>query len=289
MSCLLKVALNRKEDKESLKEVEMDLLALSNARYQEIEQELYLNEIKAIIKYHQEHCNLTQLAYQSAWQILIDQLFFDHSLDHVIVNELHCAREAKRELEELAGCVDWKRKEEEEIGEKESREAKILKRWLQTSAFFLEHCRLWNEDIVELFNSIVQIFQVAKDNHRDISRKCIDCFRYANYNRTVGIDLLLESGVVDIMLEETVKNKAEDMQIKYYLNFFEVVCKRLKEMEEEGMDEAKRKEGKRKIHEKEEEEGFEDFIISFQEILPHYTLYHRHSDRIDFSDYVIRL
>eukprot|EP00770_Monocercomonoides_exilis_P009273 MONOS_9227.1-p1 / transcript=MONOS_9227.1 / gene=MONOS_9227 / organism=Monocercomonoides_exilis_PA203 / gene_product=unspecified product / transcript_product=unspecified product / location=Mono_scaffold00373:2016-2756(-) / protein_length=210 / sequence_SO=supercontig / SO=protein_coding / is_pseudo=false len=72
--CLLKVALKKEEDEKTQKEVEMALLALSciDERYK-IDEELYLDEITEIIKYHQEHHNLTQLAYQSAWQFLINR------------------------------------------------------------------------------------------------------------------------------------------------------------------------------------------------------------------------
>ncbi|KAH7832614.1 uncharacterized protein MONOS_16887 [Monocercomonoides exilis] len=64
--CLLKVAANKDESKETQKEVEMALLALSNVGACKIDKELYFREIKEIILYHQEHCNLSQLAYQGA-------------------------------------------------------------------------------------------------------------------------------------------------------------------------------------------------------------------------------
>ncbi|KAH7819736.1 uncharacterized protein MONOS_17892 [Monocercomonoides exilis] len=99
--CLLKAGLRKEESKEVQKDVEMALLALCNTKYYFIEQELYLNEIKDIVKYHQEHHNLTQLAYQYAWEFLINRLLCDNSLEDVVVNELHFAREAARELEEL--------------------------------------------------------------------------------------------------------------------------------------------------------------------------------------------
>ncbi|KAH7820362.1 uncharacterized protein MONOS_2267 [Monocercomonoides exilis] len=110
--CLLKTALKKEESKETQNETEMALLALSKAVCCFIEQELNLNEIKEIIKYHQGHRNLTQLAYQSAWLFLMDRFLYEN-VEEVIANELHLAREAARELEELTRCVNWKKKDEE--------------------------------------------------------------------------------------------------------------------------------------------------------------------------------
>ncbi|KAH7828412.1 uncharacterized protein MONOS_15190 [Monocercomonoides exilis] len=107
VSCLLKVTLKKEEDEETQKEVEMALLALSCIySHYEIEQKQYLNEIKEIIHYHQEHHNLTRLAYLYAWEFLILRLNTDKSLNEVIVNELHFIREARREIEDLSKCVD---------------------------------------------------------------------------------------------------------------------------------------------------------------------------------------
>eukprot|EP00770_Monocercomonoides_exilis_P012702 MONOS_12645.1-p1 / transcript=MONOS_12645.1 / gene=MONOS_12645 / organism=Monocercomonoides_exilis_PA203 / gene_product=unspecified product / transcript_product=unspecified product / location=Mono_scaffold00713:30509-31357(+) / protein_length=217 / sequence_SO=supercontig / SO=protein_coding / is_pseudo=false len=126
---LLKVALKKEENGKVRKEVEMALMALCNLEYLSIKKDLYLNEIKEIIEYHQEHCNLTQLAYQSAWQILISRLYSNGSLEKIIVSELHFARKATRELEESKRCIDWKRKEGEERG-KEIEEEIVSLRWL---------------------------------------------------------------------------------------------------------------------------------------------------------------
>ncbi|KAH7827005.1 uncharacterized protein MONOS_17350 [Monocercomonoides exilis] len=122
MSCLLKIALNKQEDEETQKEVELALLALNNTGLIKNDKELHLNKITEIIKYHQEHHNLTQLAYQSAWRLLVNRLWVDNCLEEVIVNELHFVREAARELEELSKCVDWTRKDKENGGKEEKKE-----------------------------------------------------------------------------------------------------------------------------------------------------------------------
>ncbi|KAH7821033.1 uncharacterized protein MONOS_17783 [Monocercomonoides exilis] len=101
---VLKVALKKEESEEIQKEVEIALLSLSNIGYCKVRQEQYYFEIKEILKYHQEHHNLTHLAYQSAWQFFIYRFFNDNSLEDTISNELHFGREATRELEELEKC-----------------------------------------------------------------------------------------------------------------------------------------------------------------------------------------
>ncbi|KAH7827080.1 uncharacterized protein MONOS_17352 [Monocercomonoides exilis] len=77
--CLaLKATLNKQEDKKTQKEVEIALLSLSCLRKgNEIKKKKYLEKITEIIKCHQEHRNLTQLAYQSAWNLLITENSFD--------------------------------------------------------------------------------------------------------------------------------------------------------------------------------------------------------------------
>eukprot|EP00770_Monocercomonoides_exilis_P009607 MONOS_9559.1-p1 / transcript=MONOS_9559.1 / gene=MONOS_9559 / organism=Monocercomonoides_exilis_PA203 / gene_product=unspecified product / transcript_product=unspecified product / location=Mono_scaffold00399:23401-24648(+) / protein_length=314 / sequence_SO=supercontig / SO=protein_coding / is_pseudo=false len=155
VTCLLKDALKKDETEEAQKEVEMALLALGNIGYWEMKRELYLNEITEIIKYHQEHQNLTQLAYQSAWQFLMNRFSNDKSLEEVIVNELHFAREATKALEDLSKSVDWKKKEEGK-GEREVKEVLVIERWINDIFCFLYSNTLWNEEIAGLLYSIVQ-------------------------------------------------------------------------------------------------------------------------------------
>ncbi|KAH7826335.1 uncharacterized protein MONOS_17361 [Monocercomonoides exilis] len=100
-----------------------------------LDNELFLNEIKEIILYHQEHNNMTHLASQSAWEFLTDRLYRNISLEQIIMNELHFAREAARELEELTRCVEWKRKKEERG--RETKEELAITRWIQALEHFL--------------------------------------------------------------------------------------------------------------------------------------------------------
>ncbi|KAH7820449.1 uncharacterized protein MONOS_7242 [Monocercomonoides exilis] len=111
MHCLLKVALKKEENVETQKDVEMALLAFGTIWYCKTEEDQYLDEIKEIVQYHKGHRNLTQLAYQPAWELLINQMYFDSSFGDVVVNELHLGREAARELEALSKCINLKRRE----------------------------------------------------------------------------------------------------------------------------------------------------------------------------------
>ncbi|KAH7815773.1 uncharacterized protein MONOS_3755 [Monocercomonoides exilis] len=243
---------------------------------------MYFSEMKEIIQHHQEHNNLTRLAYHSAWEFIIKRFCLDESLEDVISNELHFAKEAIKELEELMNCVDWKRTEEER--EKESQEELILKRWLQTLVIYFSCCRLKNEENAGLINSIVQVYQTAKGNNEEIGSRCIYSLSMAAKNRAMKNEDLLESGAVDIILEEIQQPTLNDKMVCEFLDFFETISWRLNkktddEIEEEEFDEgdeerdeekeeeeeAKRKELKRKMFEKLEEEGYEDIVTSFNE------------------------
>ncbi|KAH7818393.1 uncharacterized protein MONOS_18013 [Monocercomonoides exilis] len=285
--CLLKVAMRKEENEEIQKEVEMALLELSCIdEFNEIEQELYLTEIKAIIKYHQEYHNLTQLAYQSAWQFLIYRLHTDKSLEEVIANELHFAREATRELEELTKCVDYQIKEEKEKG-KNTEEMSLLLRWLQTSGKFLFYCRLRNEEYSVLIESIVKAFREAKDNCRGISSECIESFSNSVNNRNVKVEDLLKRGAVCLILEEIHRPTLNDEMVYESLTFFMNISERMKEKEDFPFEEAKRKRLKRKMFEKMEEEGFEDIITSFYELLDFLNESFHHDLQLDISDYFV--
>eukprot|EP00770_Monocercomonoides_exilis_P004430 MONOS_4410.1-p1 / transcript=MONOS_4410.1 / gene=MONOS_4410 / organism=Monocercomonoides_exilis_PA203 / gene_product=unspecified product / transcript_product=unspecified product / location=Mono_scaffold00117:50578-51988(+) / protein_length=403 / sequence_SO=supercontig / SO=protein_coding / is_pseudo=false len=260
--CLLKVALKKDETDEAQKEVEMSLPALGNIGFWEIEQKLYLNEIKEIIEYHQEHQNLTRLAYQSAWQFLMNRFYNDRTLEEVITNELHFSKEAK-ELKDLSKYVDWKRKEERK-GEREAKEVLAIWRWFFVIDNYFCFCKLWNEELVGLINSFAQMLRASRDNYPDISHQCLYSLRSAAEKRNVEIDNFLKSGTIDAVLEEIQQPTINDDIMWNGLLFFLIISERLKEEDEES--EVKRNATKMKIFEKMEEEGYEDFIESFREM-----------------------
>ncbi|KAH7815019.1 uncharacterized protein MONOS_14022 [Monocercomonoides exilis] len=207
--CLLKAALKKEENEETQMEVEMALFALSSIGYCKVPKEMYLSELKEIIQYHQEHHNLTQLAYQSAWQFLIRRILCDRNLEDVIVNELHFGREAARELKELTRNVDWKRGKEEEK-EKETKEVIMTRRWIDIVDNYLIEFTLWKEEFVVLICSVVQVFRAAKDNNKEIRNQCIYLFRSAAFNWNMKVEDLLKGGAVDAVLEEMKQSTLDD-------------------------------------------------------------------------------
>ncbi|KAH7818908.1 uncharacterized protein MONOS_1719 [Monocercomonoides exilis] len=262
---LLKVASKKDENEETQKEAKMNLLTLCRINtYTDVPKELYLSEVKEIIKYHQEHSSLTHLIYQYIWQFLIYGLLEEESFEEVVVNELHFVGETRRELEELSKCIDWKRKEERR---KEVKEVKIIGRWLLVIDDFLNWCRSWNEELAGLICSIVQVFRASRDNYKEILNGCLSSLRRAVEKRNVKIDDLLKSGAIGLYLEEMKQSTLEDGIISDCLHFFLKLSERLKEKKDEEKEEAKRKEMKRKIFEKMEEEGFEDITTSLYGVI----------------------
>ncbi|KAH7818428.1 uncharacterized protein MONOS_18016 [Monocercomonoides exilis] len=258
--CLLKVALKREESEESQKEVEMALLALSNFWSDKVPKELWINEFKEIFQYHKEHHNLTRIAYQSAWKFFLSRTHFDHSLEHVIVNEVHFEREAIRELEELAKWMNWKKKEEE-MSKKESKEVLIIGRWLCALGIFFRLFRFWKEEFAELIGSVANVCRTARENYKEISNWCIFVFEAAAGSRDATIEDLLESGAIDAIFEEIHKPTMDDRITNKILNFFMSISRKAKEKKRDEMEEVKRKEAKRKVFEMMEEEGIEDDVI----------------------------
>eukprot|EP00770_Monocercomonoides_exilis_P008174 MONOS_8132.1-p1 / transcript=MONOS_8132.1 / gene=MONOS_8132 / organism=Monocercomonoides_exilis_PA203 / gene_product=unspecified product / transcript_product=unspecified product / location=Mono_scaffold00298:6142-7391(-) / protein_length=396 / sequence_SO=supercontig / SO=protein_coding / is_pseudo=false len=263
--CLLKAVSKKEESEETQKEVEIALLVLSEMGCSKVKQELYLKEITEIIKHQQKHRNLTKLAYQSAWQFIIDRLLFNYIIDHAVMNEIHFVKEATRELEELTKCVNWKKKEEE-MSKEEAKEELTLMRWVETLKIYFRYCSLQNEEYVCLFCRIVQVYRAAKDNHIEISDKCIYSLRNATQNRFMKVEDLLKGGAVDAVLEEMQRRTVDGKIAFESLQFFSNVSYRLKEEERYEMEEAKRKATKMKMLEKLEEEGFEDIVISIHDI-----------------------
>ncbi|KAH7819294.1 uncharacterized protein MONOS_18660 [Monocercomonoides exilis] len=270
--CLLKATLNREENEETQKEVEMALQALSCIRAESfVEQKLYLNGMREIIQYHQEHHNLTRLAYYSVWEFLLHKLSFERSLKDIVANELHFAREARRELEELTRCVDWIEKDEDKR-RKEKEEVIFLKKWIKVLNPYLLTCKIWNEELVGLMSCIVNVFGAAKENYREVREKCIESLKNSAFNKTVKVEDLLKSRAVDLALKIIVQFGTVEKLIAGSVVFFWHICVKLKGMNMKENDEAKRKEMKRMMFEKTEEEGYEDCIVVLSRCMANVTL-----------------
>ncbi|KAH7817024.1 uncharacterized protein MONOS_10279 [Monocercomonoides exilis] len=286
---LLKAASVKDESEETQKEVEMALLALSCVdQFYDLRQELYLNDTKEIIKYHQEHRNFTKLAYQRAWEFLINRLRYDRSFEDMIVNELHFVGEATRELEELAINDDWNRKKGEEGGIKTKKEL-ILLRWLHTIVAYFCYCHLRNEENVVLIDRISYVFRAANDNHRGIGLWYSYPLINAVENRAVKVDALLKGRAIDAVLERMQRPKLDDEITVECLQFLKNVSNRLEEEEKDEKEEEERKATKRKVFEKMEEEGYEDTITSFHETLKIFNRRYYHGLSLKFSDYLVNV
>ncbi|KAH7829139.1 uncharacterized protein MONOS_10638 [Monocercomonoides exilis] len=262
--CLLKDALNKEEKEESKKDVEIVLLALCHiGKCVILDNELFLKEIKDIILYHQEHNNMTHLAYQYAWEFLINRLFCNRYLEDAIMNELHFAREAAREVEELMKSVDWKRKKEEKG--RETKEELAITRWI--NLLYRNFCcrLLMNEEYSGIIRSIARLFRASRDNYSKFGCSCIVIFEAMAKFRGVKIEDLLKGGANDAVLEEIQRPTLNDKMVYNCLEFFMNVSQRLKEKKKDEMEEAKRKAFKKEIFEKMEEEGYEEIIAMFKE------------------------
>ncbi|KAH7818670.1 uncharacterized protein MONOS_18669 [Monocercomonoides exilis] len=284
VTCLLKVALKKEGDEEAQKEAEIALLALSKAGYYEIRQELFLKEIKEIIKCHQENHNLTRLAYLSAWDFLFFRLSNERSLEEVITKELHFAREARRELEELMKCMDWTRKEDRG---KEAKDILIIKGWLHLIICNILSSKLWNEELVGLIRSIIQLLRSMKNRFRDIRIQCVFSLRCLVVNKACSVEHLLKGGAIDVILEEIRQPTLDDKIVNESLLFFMNVSEKLKEEKNDEMEEAKEKELKKKVFEKMEEEGYEDTITSFNRTLSSLKEQYSNGLSLNISDHLL--
>ncbi|KAH7822864.1 uncharacterized protein MONOS_17647 [Monocercomonoides exilis] len=261
LPCIFRVALNNEENKETQKEVEMALSALSGIwKYNKVKPELYLKEITEIILYHQNHHNLTRLAYQSAWNFLIKRFFNNESLEDLVVNEFHFVREAIGEMEELFKCVNWEGKEEKRG--KERKEMPIISSWIATVRNFLWVFKKRKEEFVGLINIVVRIFRVAKDNYEDISFECTETFRLSLMTIYLEVDDFLKGGAFDASMKKATKLELINLSTKNCLYNLEKLYSRLRLKYRDERAEAKRKETVRKIFDKLEEEGYEDDIVA---------------------------
>ncbi|KAH7815362.1 uncharacterized protein MONOS_18330 [Monocercomonoides exilis] len=260
VSCLLIIALNKEETEEVQKKVEMALLTLSCIIEDfNIEKRLYFPDIKEIIEYHQKFHNLTQIAYQSAWEFLIKRRRNEDSLEEVIVNELHFAREATKEVEELAKCANWKRKGKMKMG----KEGIVISRWLKTLGKFLDLCKSWDDECDELIHCLVSRFREANDNYGEINNVNMYFFIQAVRRRDKAIDAFLKNGAIEAVLEKVVQLNAKLRIVDNSLRMLKILLFGLKSEMEKENDEVKRKEKKRVVREKMEEEGFEDCVYGY--------------------------
>ncbi|KAH7823064.1 uncharacterized protein MONOS_18631 [Monocercomonoides exilis] len=266
MHFILKVSLKKDENEETQKEAEIALFSLSCiSEYVTIKQEIYLNEIKEIIKYHQEHRNLTHFAYNFAWMFLMRRLFFNSKLETVIINDLHFVREAASEVKKLAGSIDWKNNEkDEEMKRMKINDIVIVERWLCMIHYFFYSCKFRVEKFIELISCMTSLCRATIDTHKIFVRECCSTFFDMMKHQPVlpVVNDLLKGGAIDFFMEELQRSTLDDIISYMFFKFLKEISISLEGNEENETDDAERKATKQKMVEKLEEEGYEDINTS---------------------------
>eukprot|EP00770_Monocercomonoides_exilis_P003575 MONOS_3556.1-p1 / transcript=MONOS_3556.1 / gene=MONOS_3556 / organism=Monocercomonoides_exilis_PA203 / gene_product=unspecified product / transcript_product=unspecified product / location=Mono_scaffold00084:92828-94176(+) / protein_length=423 / sequence_SO=supercontig / SO=protein_coding / is_pseudo=false len=290
--CLLKVALKKEEDEETQKEVETALLGLCKINFYDREfDELHLRDFFEIIKYHQEHRNLTRLAYQSAWMYCIKRIQKCESVIAVSVNELDFVREAKREFEEARKCVDWGKKGKEgEQRRMETKNAAIVERWIFIINSFSSG-KYQDEEFLEFLGEATKLCRAARENHIQVANQCFVVFSLMMKRNTLfpAANELQKSRAFDLLLEEIQRAKLNEEIMCHCLYFFLNLTKKWRENATDGVDWKEMKKMKRILFDKMEEEGYEDSIVSLHELLEFYNRKLRNNISTSISDYFVNI
>ncbi|KAH7823792.1 uncharacterized protein MONOS_1873 [Monocercomonoides exilis] len=201
--CVMKAAMSKEKDEKTQKEVEMALLALSNAKYFDCDNRVqFLDESVEIIKYHQEHHNLTRLAYQSAWCSIVNQASNDEKMGKTVENELNFCKEAERELDELLRCVNW-RKNEKEIDE--NFEVRLMKRWLRIINAYFFNNTLRGDEVLRLIACVVRLCQTVKNSSKTAFGSGMFIFQKIIRSCLGNVDFLLRRGAMDYLFQELIQ------------------------------------------------------------------------------------
>eukprot|EP00770_Monocercomonoides_exilis_P004814 MONOS_4791.1-p1 / transcript=MONOS_4791.1 / gene=MONOS_4791 / organism=Monocercomonoides_exilis_PA203 / gene_product=unspecified product / transcript_product=unspecified product / location=Mono_scaffold00132:63791-65288(+) / protein_length=481 / sequence_SO=supercontig / SO=protein_coding / is_pseudo=false len=255
--------MNKEKNEKIGKEAEMSLVSLSNIKMRfKIEKELYMKDITELIKYHQEHHNLTHLAYQSAWEFLIWQTNEDEKMAHFVENELNFLREAIRELEELEERENWMKR-----GKflKEVTDEITLTRWLDTLGYYFFFYE-WKEiKSPNFFECIVRILRKVKKYHRKVFKRCVYVISRIANPVSSDISYLLRSGIIRIIMEEMQQPTVRRDYLEWCLKYIISLVKSVDEPSNDANEREKRKMQKHQILDILEEEGYENEIISVYE------------------------
>ncbi|KAH7819656.1 uncharacterized protein MONOS_17929 [Monocercomonoides exilis] len=203
-SCLLKVASNEERSINIQKEVEMALLALSEgSRGTLVKGSQPLEEMIDIIYHHNDHRNLTQLAFQSAWRFMINNWHRNSNSQIVVVASMIFLTVVKRELKELIKCVDWKREDEgREKIRSEPKATQMIIRWLDVLGNFFIMCDKWDDDFNEVVRFVVELFRTARDNEQEISEMCTHALKMLARSKNSSVDIFEKCGVSEMISQE---------------------------------------------------------------------------------------
>eukprot|EP00770_Monocercomonoides_exilis_P016334 MONOS_16288.1-p1 / transcript=MONOS_16288.1 / gene=MONOS_16288 / organism=Monocercomonoides_exilis_PA203 / gene_product=unspecified product / transcript_product=unspecified product / location=Mono_scaffold01617:3775-5014(-) / protein_length=360 / sequence_SO=supercontig / SO=protein_coding / is_pseudo=false len=303
VSKLLAISSKIDADEMTQKEVEMSLVALSNIyAWSEIETELYSEKITDIIKRHQQHGNLTRLAYQSAWKFVFRRIMSNKGFVIETAKELHFLREMAGELEELGKCVDWKGKEEDRRG-KEAKNFNTILRWLNVFGVYLWYFKEFEKEFEGIIRCVIRMGKEAKENHTEIWEECFYLLERMVVVRNVNIDAFLrrnscegerereeeerevgkrgkrgkrergeERCAFDAISEEIIQPTMNFNVISSCFCFLQSVWIRLNRKCREKSEEEKRKKRKREIFDRLEADGHEDCVVSCCPLVKNNTL-----------------
>ncbi|KAH7824489.1 uncharacterized protein MONOS_17484 [Monocercomonoides exilis] len=273
--CLLNFVIAKEENEEARNEVEMALLSLSSiSQYCEYsENELCLNKLAEIIKHHQVHQNLTPLAYLSAFRFFMNRVLGSNNSLKEHLDELHFVKEVTKQLEELTKCIDWKQKKN---GVLNTKEVRITKRWCKLLYLYFLSFTHETEEITECARCIIRLCKTAKDNYSEVTLLCVELLNLMIFKDGVNVDDLLRVGAVELILDEIHQPTLGNDFTETYLSFFSRLSKRLNRNANEKSDKEKSEIIKRVTFSVLEEDGYEDSLISFNEMLrvymSHYVL-----------------
>ncbi|KAH7823572.1 uncharacterized protein MONOS_18622 [Monocercomonoides exilis] len=262
--CLLKVASNKDTSEEAQNKVEIALLAMGKGNISIVLQDKYdyfLNEISEIIRYHQDHRNLSHLSYQSAWFFILYRLKRNKQSENLwkfFVTKKDFYREATKELNELSKCVNRIKKEKKEM-RKEIKNFYIIERWLHVFTEVVDVQILLVEIQIDIMKCVANISRRTKDSFIGIREKCTDIIMKVLDGGVMNTFDLIGGGAVDAMLEELSRSYMIRSSFCDCSTFFENIHQRLTGTMHNG---AERMILKRMMIDKLEENGFEDVYIS---------------------------
>ncbi|KAH7831684.1 uncharacterized protein MONOS_16913 [Monocercomonoides exilis] len=258
--CLLNIALNKEESEEAQIEVEMALVSLSNISWNaKVKEELYLNEIKDIIQHHQKRHNLTRFAYQSAWKFLINRFSNNKGLGDIIVIDLHFAREATRELEEMERHMDWNKKNKVET---EMKEMWMIKNWHDTLRICIQCNNLSCKGNTDLFACLAKLCKSAAYIDWDMFQTYLNILSSLFYPTIENAEYLVRGGALDAVLNEMCRFSFVFDLATLYAHLPYSLFRVFEEKVDKNYSMILKK-IKREAFEKLEEEGYEDIVFSF--------------------------
>ncbi|KAH7832722.1 uncharacterized protein MONOS_15261 [Monocercomonoides exilis] len=160
-----------------------------------VEEDVFMNSIVSVIVHHQQNRNLTQLAYQSAWQFFMKRMHTNAQMESAMSMHFGFVEEARRELEELEKRADWQRKERRV---KELKDIHTILRWLKTlNKHFVNH-QPSRERNTRLAAVAVGICRKARACFGELSLECLVLLEQMNESASLSVSDFVAIEAVDV-------------------------------------------------------------------------------------------